>query len=300
MPVYSVAATLRGGDCLSRRRPARGRARRRTDYRSEAYGKYATYLKRFMLAPPRRYFTDHNYAQKLVPTLELIRSGTVERILNAACGNGFEAVLFALHEKPVSANDISAARTTVAQARALFYRELLGESFRLSVSCGNAIEMADRLSRFDLVYVQEAISHIHPAEAFLRQVAEQMLTSHGRLVICDSNGWNPVTRMRISRHLWAERGTLRHYVEEQLEPETGRKYLMAEERLFSSTRIHRALRRAGRPRARAAHHERICGAAAGPPARIPAGSPNRRGVRECSSHPSAGGFYTAIGRRRAA
>lgn len=210
-----------------------------------ARGKYSTYMKRFTQRPPGRYLTDHNNAQKLTPTLELVRSPDVASVLDAACGNGFEAVLFALQGKPVHANDISTARITVMQARAAFYRDLLGPALSLSVTCGDAIALADRLQRFDLIYVQEAISHIHPAESFLREVATRLLTPSGRLVICDSNGWNPVTRFRIGRQLWAERRTLRHYIVEMVEPETGRKYLMAEERLFSPPGIRRALRAAG-------------------------------------------------------
>src|SRR5437868_5671786 len=61
--------------------------------------KYNNYLTTYERAVPARHFTDHNYAQKLVPVLELVRSNKVDTILDAACGNGFEAVLFALHGK---------------------------------------------------------------------------------------------------------------------------------------------------------------------------------------------------------
>jgi SAM-dependent methyltransferase len=259
-----------------------------------ARGKYATYLKRFTRPAPGRYFTDHNYARKLVATLEMIRSPQVRSVLDAACGNGFEAVLFALHRKPVVANDISSARTAVCEARRGIYRQLLGDSFDLTVTCGNAVELAgDR--RFDLVYVQEAISHIHPAEQFLAEVRRRLLTSGGRLVICDSNSWNPVTRARITRHLWTTHRTLHYFVEEQVEQDTGRKYLMAEERLFNPVAIVRALRAAG------LEPERVVMSGFVPPqlVRSPAPLLARRIDDALSRVPvlkTIGGFYTAIAR----
>ena len=259
--------------------------------------KYDTYLKRFTLPPPRRYFTDHNYAQKLAPTLDFVRSMKGTSALDAACGNGFEAVLLAMHGKRVVANDISSARVEVAQARAEFYRNLLGPAhFSLSVTCGDATEIKDC---FDVIYVQEAISHIHPAETFLREVASRMLTPDGRLIVCDSNGWNPVTRLRMTRHFWAERRTLRHYVQEQVEPETGRKYLIAEERLFSPVGIRRAFRAAG------LEVERLVMSGFTVPQIVrqsgdPLGRLIDRTLPRVPVVREFGGFYTAIGRRRAA
>src|SRR4051794_34834236 len=206
-------------------------------------GKYSTYLKRWTLRPPARYFTDHNYAQKLLPVMDLVRRGTTRTVLDAACGNGFEAVLFALHGGRVHANDVTSARAIVAGARQDFYHDLLGGTLDLHVTCGNAIDLADVAA--DVVFVQEAISHIHPAEAFVAQVAARLLAPGGRFVVCDSNGGNPVTRARISRHLWEQRRTLRHYVVEVQDPETGRAFLMAEERLFGPPGIRRILRKAG-------------------------------------------------------
>jgi SAM-dependent methyltransferase len=207
--------------------------------------KYSTYLKRFTQAPPRRYFTDHNYAQKLVPATNIIRRHDTMTVLDAACGNGFEALFFALHGKRVYANDVSSVRTAIATARRDLYAGFAGTPLDLTVTCGNAIDLRGAVPRMDVVYVQEAISHIHPAEAFVQEVAAGLLTADGRFIVCDSNGWNPLTRARISAHLWRERRTLRHYVEEQVDPETGRKYLMAEERLFSPMGISRVLKQAG-------------------------------------------------------
>jgi SAM-dependent methyltransferase len=267
-----------------------------------ARGKYLTYLKSFTRLPPRRYFTDHNYAQKLQPALELVRGPAVSVVLDAACGNGFEAVLFALHGKQVYANDVSSARVAVASVRAALYRELLGAEFQMTVTCGNAIDLAPDLPSFDMIYVQEAISHIHPAEVFLREVARRLLSAGGKLVVCDGNSWNPVTSVRLSLHLWSQRRTLRHYVVEEVEPATGRKYVMAMERTFSAWGIRRLFRQAG------LDAERVVMSGFVFPfwVRTPAAPAARMIDHWAARVPVAnlfGGFYTAIGsvrdRRRA-
>jgi SAM-dependent methyltransferase len=262
-----------------------------------ARGKYRTYLGRFTLKPPRRYFTDHNYAQKLVPAIELLRRASSMRVLDAACGNGFEAILFALHGNPVHANDVSSARTAVASARCEFYARVVGAPLDVTVTCGNAIELRDKIPAMDVVFVQEAISHIHPAETFVREVARGLLADAGRFVVCDSNGWNPVTRVRISRHLWHERRTLRHYVEEQTDPETGRTYLMAEERLFSPMGITRVLEQSGLEVERLA----MSGFVLPPMVKSPPKAP-LLWERLSAAIPVVrqfGGFYTVIARARA-
>ena len=207
--------------------------------------KYDNYLKTYERPIPSRYFTDHNYAQKLIPIVELVRSGKVRSVLDAACGNGFEAVLFALFGVSVQANDCTNERYTITQTRAEFYRELVGDSFRLKASLSNIMDGDTALDRYDVVFVQEAISHIHPAEQFLALVSRRYLVPGGRLVVCDSNGWNPFLRARITRHLWAERRTVRHYLVEFTDPRTGRPFLVAEERLFGPPTMRRMLRAAG-------------------------------------------------------
>lgn len=257
--------------------------------------KYSTYVERFTQAPPRRYFTDHNYALKLVPTTNILRRGDTATVLDAACGNGFEALFFALHGKRVYANDVSSARSAIAGARRDFYRTVLGERLDLTVTCGNAIDLGKTVPPMDVVYVQEAISHIHPAELFVRQVSECLLKPAGRFIVCDSNGWNPLTRARITAHLWRQRRTLRHYVEEHVDPETKLKYLIAEERLFSPSGISRVLTRAGLSIERL----EMSGFVLPPMVRTPATRP-RKLDRVLGAIPLVrqfGGFYTVVATR---
>ena len=207
--------------------------------------KYDNYLSTYERTIPARHFTDHNYAQKLTPVVDLVRSPGIETVIDVACGNGFEAVLFALFGKTVRANDCTIERTTITRTRAEFYRELVGEGFSVSTSLANVMAAAPKLGRHDLVFVQEAISHIHPAEEFLALARDHLIARGGRLAVCDSNGWNPVTRVRISRHLWAERRTLRHYIVELVDVSSGASFLMAEERLFSAPTMKRMMRSVG-------------------------------------------------------
>lgn len=207
--------------------------------------KYEQYLSTYFRPAPRREFTDHNWAQKLVPTIELLRAPSTRTVLDAAGGNGFEAVLFALHGKRVHANDCAAERFVIAKLRCDFYRELIGSAFDLTVTVGNVLDPPPALERYDMVFVQEAISHIHPADEFLALTNERYLNSGGHLVVCDSNVWNPVTRTRILRHFWATKRTIRPYLVETTDPRTGQKFLMAEEQLFNPVKMEKLMRAAG-------------------------------------------------------
>jgi SAM-dependent methyltransferase len=182
----------------------------------------------------------------------------------------------------------------VASVRTALYRELLGPEFQMDVMCGNAIDLVAELPSFDMIYVQEAISHIHPAEDFLREVARRLLSDRGRLVVCDGNSWNPVTTVRLSLHLWSQRRTFRHYVVEHVEPDTGRKYVMAMERTFSAWGIRRLFKQAG------LQVDRVVMSGFVFPfwVRKPAAPAARRIDTWAAKIPVAnvfGGFYTAIG-----
>jgi 2-polyprenyl-3-methyl-5-hydroxy-6-metoxy-1,4-benzoquinol methylase len=258
--------------------------------------KYDNYLATYERSLPARHFTDHNYAQKLVPVLNLIRSSAVRTVMDAACGNGFEALLFALHGKAVHANDCTVERYTITSVRADYYRELVGPGLQLTVSASNVMDGAASLGAYDVVFVQEAISHIHPAEGFLALARERYLVPGGRLVVCDSNGWNPVTRARITRHLWAERRTVRHYLVEFVDALTGRRFLVAEERLFGPPTVRRMMRRAG-----LSPEQTWMSGSTPPPVVRHRGSRMTAVVeRSCRALPvlrSLGGFYTIVARR---
>jgi 2-polyprenyl-3-methyl-5-hydroxy-6-metoxy-1,4-benzoquinol methylase len=239
LPPYKAALAYRDAVRLEipfvRERVPEGKPRQRYDI-------YATTYQR---EERRGKFTDHNFAQKLIPTLELVRSPKVESVLDAACGLGFESLLIALQGKSVTANDCCDPMVETLTVRRDFYREILGDGIKMELCLSNIMRGDPELGQYDMVYVQEAISHIHPAEDFVRLAAERYLNPDGRLVVCDSNHWNPVTRARVSRWLWRTGKTLKHYVVELTDPKTGEKFPMAEERLFSPVKMKGMMRDAG-------------------------------------------------------
>jgi 2-polyprenyl-3-methyl-5-hydroxy-6-metoxy-1,4-benzoquinol methylase len=239
LPPYEAALAYRDAVRLEipfiRERVPEGKPRNR----------YEIYAATYHREGRRGKFTDHNFAQKLIPTLELVRSSDVESVLDAACGLGFESLLLALQGKRVTANDCCEPMVETLAARRDFYREILGDGIRMDLCLSNIMRGDPELGRYDIVYVQEAISHIHPAEEFTKLAAERYLNPGGRLVVCDSNHWNPVTRARVSRWLWRSKKTLKHYVVELTDPKTGQKFPMAEERLFSPVKVKGMMRDAG-------------------------------------------------------
>lgn len=110
--------------------------------------------------------------------------GVTPRVLDAGCGYGTFALLFARLGADVTAVDIRPDRLDVARWRSACMRSIAHAcpvSFQ-RMDVAHAID-----GTFDLVWVYNAISHIDPAESFLEQVREH-LRPGGVLVIGDANG----------------------------------------------------------------------------------------------------------------
>ena len=106
---------------------------------------------------------------------------------------------------------------------------------------GNAIDYVQSSNGpYDVVVVLEAISHIHPAEAFLDSVGG-VLSPGGLLIISDTNGLNPAIRWKLFREV----GTFGYVVREAQDPITGEVQRHAYKRVFSVPSLGKMLRARG-------------------------------------------------------
>ncbi len=183
----------------------------------------------------------HAYAARLSPLLAEIRRRPSPRLLDAGAGCGSEAILAALSGAHVTGIDLVPFRTAYAGSRVPFFQEVGQCRLPLRFLTANAITHLRETPGYDLIWVNEAISHIHPAEAFLA-AAYQGLLPGGLLIISDANALNPVARWRAARI----RGGRKWYVHRQcaLLDDTPHDEV-AEERLFSCRSLPRLLRENG-------------------------------------------------------
>jgi len=120
----------------------------------------------------------------------LDQNGTTRpvRVLDAGCGFGTYALLFARLGATVTAADLRPDRLEVARWRNANLRWLTQNQCSADFA---RIDVTSQLKgEFDLVWVYNALSHIDPPEVFLEKV-RQHLRPGGVLVIGDLNGANP-------------------------------------------------------------------------------------------------------------
>lgn len=191
------------------------------------------YYRKIRSFPALRPFYERNWVRRLLPAIEMIdRPGM--RVLDAGCGVGTEALLFAELGAEVTAVDLHPPRIEAARRR-IERAGTVGR--RIELVCGD-ISRVSRPGRFDVVWSMESISHIDPPGRFVGAMREN-LRSGGILVITDSNGLNPWLRLA------AFRGRGRRVYEERRDAKTGMPVRYANERLLTVTSLHRLLARAG-------------------------------------------------------
>lgn len=181
------------------------------------------------------------YGARLAPLVVEILKRPAPRLLEAGSGCGSESILAALLGADVTGIDLVPFRSEYARSRIPFYQGHAQASLRLRFLTANVITHLQGSPGYDIIWVNEAISHIHPAENFF-SAAYQGLRPGGLLIIADANALNPVARWRAKRI----RGGKNWYVHRQFKLlDDGLHDEVAEERLFSSRCLQLLLRRAG-------------------------------------------------------
>lgn len=170
--------------------------------------------------------------------------GEAALVLDAGCGHGSESLLLALAGARVVGVDLVPERMGLARERARWWSERLGRALDIEFLHADIFRaLGER--RFDAVWMQEAIQHIHPAEKFL-EVARKSLRPGGIIIISDSNKWNPVIIAEMLPFYWRNSGKLSWFIHTRYkDPETGQAVEMAAERLFSRGGMKRMLEGAG-------------------------------------------------------
>jgi len=185
----------------------------------------------------RRYLYKNLYQSRLRYITNLLLSLKGPHILDAGCGLGSESLLFSSLGANVVGVDLNEERLKVAEKRKLFYKDLIKGKVKFIL--GNVFEVIKK-QKFDIVWMNEAISHIHPAEEFLK-LAHKQLNPEGRVIISEGNGGNPYILLKrfIETGHWSWTS---HFVQGL---ETSSKVGYAVERLFSCKQIKNILMEAG-------------------------------------------------------
>jgi 2-polyprenyl-3-methyl-5-hydroxy-6-metoxy-1,4-benzoquinol methylase len=184
----------------------------------------------------------YGYASRLAPALQSLgEAEPTVRLLDAGCGYGTESLLFALLGAKVTGVELVSERTELARLRRDFYQKRVSASLSAQFINADIIRYLKRAGPFDVIWIMEAISHIHPLEAFL-PLAYQRLSPGGLLITSDPNALNPITLYRAYRIRGAPRYTLRIKARD---PDSGAPVYEAVERIFSVLDYTRMLSKTG-------------------------------------------------------
>lgn len=133
-------------------------------------------------------------------------------VFDAGCGLGIGLVVCGLHgARPLCG--IDALPELIDAAR--HYSRVLPAGVQLELSHGDVADTGYPERSFDLVVCNEALSHFHDVDAFLKE-ARRLLRPGGKLVVADGNNGLNVKVRRCNLDLWeaAETGVRRGQAEE--------------------------------------------------------------------------------------
>ena len=149
---------------LSRREPALGESP------TDSLERYPEYSYRTQAA-------QHSDAYLAGPVTGLLRrAGTIQRLLDAGCGNGSLTAHYLPYAKEVYAFDLSPSGVALA-------RETLGTDRTCVASAyDDFTELFAGVHAFDAIVSCEVVEHLYDPRAFVRQ-AHRALTPGGRLIL---------------------------------------------------------------------------------------------------------------------
>ena len=196
---------------------------------SKDFRHYYHYLNN--ISEHRLSYWQNSYAQRVQCLLESITIGT--RVLDAGCGLGTETILAGILGADVIGVDLSQERLSVACKRLKFYQQQIDKPINVNLYAQSVFDVTDD---FDVIWIQQAISHIEPATEFIKFCREHLVNG-GKLIITDTNALNPYSYLEAKREQKRSGGL--YTIKEN--PKTGRIVPYVRERIFTIPSIRRML-----------------------------------------------------------
>ena len=182
----------------------------------------------------KRQFFFNRYIKRLYPFVNLIfnfKNGT-PKIIDAGCGFGTESIILAYLGAEVIGFDLRTQRIEFAKRRVKFYESKLETPLKVTFKNVNIFsEFATVQKQFDFILAFESISHIDPAEDFLK-LSHRILKKSGIIVISETNPLNPFAFLHFFKeHIKYGRQTT------MIDPNTKKQISYAIEREFRINKL---------------------------------------------------------------
>src|SRR4030042_3523679 len=154
-------------------------------YGMDAASRLRQYYQNVAKSNPDFQFFSHYYSERLKNLIIEVTPG--KKILDAGCGLGSESILCGILGGDVTGIDIS-DRLDESARRVKYYEEKLHKKLHVRFVKESIF---NHYGEYDLIWVNEAISHIDPVDKFFRFLYRN-LKFGGLLLIADSNKLNPL------------------------------------------------------------------------------------------------------------
>ena len=145
------------------------------------------YYKNLLRSPKFYFYVVENYIQRVFPLIKNLKKG--DRVLDMGCGLGTESLLVSFLGGDVEGVDLREGRLEIAKKRKNYYKNNFNPKMQIDFNFHNALNY-NGLEKYNFIWANEAISHIHPLEKFLNNCYKN-LSNDGKLFIVDANKLNP-------------------------------------------------------------------------------------------------------------
>ena len=197
------------------------------------------YYTNFLKHPKLIKFYEYNWATRVMSIIPFIKEQTAGiRILDAGCGVGTESLFFSSLNPNAEVIGVDIfSYCQAAQKRRLYWEQAVKKPLNVTFRREDIMDFVPE-GLFDIIWVEEAISHIYTPDLFIQKM-HKYLKKGGLIFVSDTNLLNPYIYYRILKM----RGFKKAEFIESKDEETGKTMKVFDENILTISGIEKTLKK---------------------------------------------------------